>query len=116
MPVRPGGAATSIDSPLAAVGQIHRAVQFRRRADVLQNALRTVGVARGAGVATVADQQVCELLPVALRDDPHEVRFDLLGRVLLGQSETSRDALDVGVDDDPLDDLAAASSDSSASA
>jgi len=50
---------------------------------------------------------VGELLPLVFGDDGHQILLDFRRRLLLGDTQPTREALDVGVDDDTLDDVVA---------
>ena len=87
--------------------QINVIVDLRGWTDILQNTLLAVGVDRGAGLSAVANEKVGVPLPVVFRHQLHQLCFDRFGPLLFGDAESPRKPLDVGVDDDALDDLVA---------
>ena len=94
-------------SPRLAAREVDPGVEFRGRADVFEDAFVAVGGASVTDRASVADEQVRELLPVILGDHVHQVLLDPFGRLLAREAESPRESLDVLVDDDALDHVVA---------
>jgi hypothetical protein len=65
-------------------------------------AFGTFWFAGDAEAAAVMDDLVAEQGPALLRNDLHEVLFDLLGIVVLRELPPSRDSMDVRVSDDSI--------------
>ena len=59
-------------------------------------------LASDAQAAAVVDHLVAEQSPALLRNNLHEVLFDLLRIVVLRKLPAARDAMDVGVYDDSI--------------
>src|SRR5215210_2257296 len=88
--------------PRSVLRVTRRFVLLCRGADVVEDAVRAVGLAGLAGSAPVQDQEVREDGPVSLGHDLHEVLLYSYGILVLGEAEPARDAADVGVYDDAL--------------
>ena len=67
---------------------------------VSERAVRAFGFARVADLTAVVDELVGEVDPAILRNDEHEVAFDLDGISVGGEFKPAGEAKHVGVDDD----------------
>ena len=74
-------------------------------ADVLQQALRAFRTACDAQLPAVPDDLMGKQNPLVLRNDLHQILLDLSSVGLFRKFEASRDAGDVGVDDDSYADI-----------
>jgi len=50
----------------------------------------------------VIDQEVCPNSPACFGDESHQVDFDLLGILLIGEPKQSRESPDMSIDDNAL--------------
>src|SRR5712691_2433165 len=73
---------------------------FRARTQFIQQAFATLRLARDADLAAVVDESMRKDRPLLLRDELHQILFDLHRVVARCQSEAAGDARDVRVDDD----------------
>ena len=67
-----------------------------------EGADRAAGFARVADLAAMKDQHVRKIDPFVLGREDHQVALDLFGCGFRGQPQATREALDMGVNDNPV--------------
>src|SRR5207253_3991643 len=97
LPARAGKVA---GAPAARLAAVLRSLQrlFRRRAYIIQLALRALWFSGHADGPTVRDQPMREDRPLLLRDELHEVLLDLHRIEMRGEAQAAGNARDMSID------------------